>query len=152
MKKRFYLMLMLALVSLVSFAQQKSKFPFEEYTKTDSLMLEWAWVNVDKVIPENDYVKDCGGGYYMFKLPTPRYIVIKTNENRTKALIDNLPPMHPFIEYNVFEDGRSIVLWYEDNRLYCGFVYNKIAKASDKFAKRKKEFKREFKHFFKQRK
>ena len=152
MKKRIYFMLMLAFVSLVSFAQPKNSFPFEEYTNTDSLVLEWAWVNVGKEIPENEYVKDYGGGYYMFKLLHPRYIVIKTNDDRTKALIDNLHPMHPSIEYNIFEDERSIVLWYEDNNLYCGFVYNKIVKACDKLTKRKKEFKREFKHFFKPKK
>ena len=152
MRKRIYFLLVLALVSLVSFAQPKIGFPFGEYTKTDSIVLEWAWVNIQREIPENENVKNCGGGYYMFKLQHPRYIIVRTNEDRTKAFIDNFHPMFLSREYNVFEDERSLVLWYEDDNIYCGFVYNKQAKACDRFAKRKKQFMKEFKRFFKPRK
>ena len=126
-------------------------FPFDEYVITDSLKLEWAWVNVPQEIPESENVVNCGGGFYMLKLNEPRYIVIRLNQDRTKAFLDNFHPMLLSREYNVFEDERSLVLWYESDRVYCGFVYNKQAKACDRFAKRKKAFMKEFKRFFKPR-
>jgi len=151
--KKLIFTLILAFVSLASFSQPKFNSPFKgvnlsEYVNTDSLKLEWTYAYVNKDIPQSDDVIPCGGGYYMFKLKQPRYFVIKTNEDKTKAVLEGFHPMFLFREYNLFEDERSIVLWYKDDNLYCGYVYSKKEKAFDKFADREKKFTKKFERFF----
>ena len=146
-------MLVLALVSLVTFAQpMKVNNPYEQmldstFVNVDTLVIDWTWAYVDKEIPESETVKSYGGGYYAFKMPTSINLVLKTNYDRSKGIIENY---HPFVFttiYEVFEDDRSIVLYYKDKKTYYGIVYNKKIKACDRFAKKKKEW-RKFKASF----
>lgn len=153
MKKVIYLSLILALVSLASFAQPKIENPYQQmmdsvFINTDTLKVEWVWAHIDINLPTNENVKDYGGGYYTLKTPHEFSLILKTNADRTKGIIANY---HPFITfttiYDVFEDNRSIVLYYKDKRTYYGMVYNKKIKACDRFAKKKREWKRFRKDF-----
>jgi hypothetical protein len=145
-------MLALALVPLASFAQPKFENPYESmldstFVNVDTLVINWVWAYVDSEIPTSENVKSYGGGYYAFKVKAPMTLVLKRNYDNTKGIISNY---HPFIFstiYDVFEDERSIVLYYKDKRTYYGIVYNKKIKACDRFAKKKKEWKKFVKGF-----
>ena len=83
----------------------------------------------------------------MFTLPHMDKMIIKTNTDRTKAIIIknsiavggrfNLI-FRPY-EYNIEENERRCILWYKDNRTYCGYIYDKEYKICQYFES-KKEF------------
>lgn len=144
--KKIFCLFVLALVSMVSFAQPKMDVPFRgvdlsQYVKSDSIVLDWAWIYKEDEIKESENVISCGSGYYMVKLFRPLVLHFKTNEDRTKAIFDGFHPMFVFMEYNIFENEHTFVLWYKDNRRYCGFAYNKSNKSGNRFSDTEKDFK-----------
>ena len=144
--KKFFCLLVLAFISLASYSQPKMGFPFKgvdltQYVKSDSIVLDWAWIYKEDGIKESENVLSCGSGYYMVRLYKPLVIHFKTNEDRTKAIFDGFHPMFVFMEYNIYESEHTFVLWYKDNRRYCGFAYNKATKSGNRFSDSKKDFK-----------
>lgn len=144
--KKFFCLLVLAFISLASYSQPKMGFPFKgvnlsQYTESDSLVLEWGWIYKEDEIKVNENVIDCGSGYYMVKFHKPIVVRFKTNADRTKAVLEGMNPMFVFMEYNLFENDHTIVLWYKNKRRYSGFTYNKTNKSGNIFSDTKKDFK-----------
>lgn len=114
---------------------------FSEYNVVDSLPLEMVYIHLDKEIED---AIDLGGGYYMVKMPHKDKIVFRTNSDRTKAIMiyHSICFGSKRFEYNIEENEHRLVLWYKDNRNYCGYIYDKKYKVCKYF-----ESKREFKRF-----
>lgn len=140
MKKSILITVLFAFIATVAMAQpQMTKFK-----NVVSLPIENAYWHSDREIKLDD-IQDLGDGDY--SLPIKDSLVIRTNDERTKAMINNAPFGFRII-YNVQEDERRIVLWYDDDRIYCGYVYDKKIKACQRFGKTKeKAFRRGMNRF-----
>lgn len=134
--KRLLLMLFMFVPTLLM-AQPR----FSEYDVVDSLPLEMVYIHLDKEIED---AVNLGGGYYMVKMPHKDKIVFRTNSNRTKAIMiyHSICFGSKRFVYNIEENESRLVLWYKDNRNYCGYIYDKKYKVCKYF-----ESKREFKRF-----
>ena len=153
MKKVLFTLLM-AFVTIMSFAQQRMHRPFIDYSlyeTVDSFQLEMVSVHLPFEITDENVLKNgvsLGSGYYMFKMPKTDKVIIKTNADRTKAIVVYKSfviggrfelPIGGRFEYNLTETDRRIVLWYKDNRHFCGYIYDKKYKVCQCFEE-KKEF------------
>ena len=153
MKKVLFTLLM-AFVTTMSFAQQRMHRPFIDYSlyeTVDSFQLEMVSVHLPFEITDENVLKNgvsLGSGYYMFKMPKTDKVIIKTNADRTKAIVVYKSfviggrfelPIGGRFEYNITETDRRIVLWYKDNRHFCGYIYDKKYKVCQCFEE-KKEF------------
>lgn len=152
MKKSILIALMLAFVATVSMvAQPQMHVPFNndttKYVNVISLSLENAYWHSDKEI-KVDGVQLVGDNDYLSPLPKSDSIVIKTNWDNTKAKIVKGAPFDYLFSFNVIENERRIVLYYEDNRVYFGYTYDKYFKACRPFREiKQKEFRRRMNGF-----
>ena len=90
------------------------------------------FINVDTLILENaPTVNPTEDGDYLFELPKACKIVIAYNVDSTKAIVRYTTGFQfiPHRVYNVKDDERRLVLWYKDDHVYCGYVYDKRFKA-----------------------
>lgn len=152
MKKLFFTMFF-ALIAMTTIGQPRMPLiDFSNYEKVDSFILEKVEVNLPFEIKKEDLPTgtiEQGGGGYMFTLPHMDKMIIKTNTDRTKAIIIKnsiaVGGRFNFIfrpyEYNIEENERRCILWYKDNRTYCGYIYDKEYKICQYFES-KKEFRR----------
>ena len=130
MKKIILTMLCMLFVSLGTYAQPKM-FDFSQYSNTDSLAVEMVYFHSDAVLTAEGII-DLGGGYYMAKTPFKTNFVIKTNADKTKAIVTNKFHFDPF-QYTYKEDDRRITLYYKDNKVCRGYVYDKKLKVCQPF-------------------
>ena len=157
MKRFIITLVMMSFAIALTFGQHRMMRPFIDYSnyeKVASLTLEMVSVYLPFEVTDEKALENSvslGSGYYMFKMPRTDNVVIKTNADRTKAIV----VYKSFVvggryEYNIKEDERRLVLWYKDNRTYCGYIYDKVYKVCQCFEE-KKEFKR-FTNYFNYRK
>lgn len=157
--KKFLLTFVLTIIASLSFAQPRSPFiDFSKYEKVDSFLLEKVEVTLPFEIKESDLPKDAiveGGNRYLFTLPFSDKMVIKTNSDKSKAIIIRNSVVvggrinfmfRRHYEYNVEENERRLILWYKDNRTYCGYIYDKELKVCQYF-----DTKKEYRHFMRRR-
>lgn len=162
MKRFIITLVMMSFAIALTFGQHRMMRPFIDYSnyeKVDSLPLEMVSVHLPFEVTDEKALENSvslGSGYYMFKMPRTDNVVIKTNADRTKAIVVYKSfviggrfelPIGGRYEYNIKEDERRLVLWYKDNRTYCGYIYDKVYKVCQCFEE-KKEFKR-FTNYFK---
>lgn len=145
MKKSILITLMLAFVATLSFAQPRMNprpfIDFSKYEKVDSLPLERILLHFENGVDIEDAIYT-GGGDYMVTMPHKDRIIIRTNADRTQAIVlYNSYCFGRHFEFNVQENERRIVLWYKGNRTYCGYIYDKVFKVC-KYFESKKEYKR----------
>ena len=155
MNKSILITALFAFIATFTFAQPKNPFiDFSKYEKADSFLLEKVYVHLpvefeDGKQPQNSTA--LGSGYYLFELPHAQIMTIKTNGDRTKAVVTYKSlvvggrfeyPIGGRYEYNIEENDRRIVLWYKDDRTYCGYIYDKLIKVCKCFEERK-----EYKYF-----
>lgn len=116
--KKITLLLITLLITTSVFSQH---FHYRNvYKNIDTLLVE----TVASVYPTQN-------NEYLIEIPSGNKLVIAYNEDKTKAIV--LQSSFPFVrykEYNVKEDERRIILWYDDNILYCGYVYDKKLNAA----------------------
>ena len=123
------------------FMNQNFAENFKQYEVVDSLPLEYIQLHFNKEIDDERMIS-LGEGDYMAPVPHPDKMVIKTNKDRSKAIVlYNSYAFGRHLEFDVKENERRIILYYEDNRLYCGYIYDKEWKIAKYFESRK-EFKR----------
>jgi hypothetical protein len=60
-------------------------------------------------------------------------LVIAYNDSKTNAIVLKGYPNAKKMEYNVKDDKKRTILWYKDNGLYCGYIYDKKAKECQYF-------------------
>lgn len=146
--KKFILTFIFVLISSISFAQMPSmnrtfrnQIDFKKYEVVDSLPLDYIWIHFNKEIDDENLI-DCGEGYYLAPLPHKDKMIIKYNNDKTKAIIlyNSYAFGHHF-EFDIQENERRIVFYYQDKKFYCGYIYDKEFKVC-KYFESKKEFKR----------
>lgn len=151
--KKFILTFVFALIATLSFAQS-NQFQFRpnidltQYEIVDSLPLERFTFYVDKEI-NDDRLIALGSGYYMAPLHRQDNIIIKTNKDRTKAIIlyNSYCFGRRYLEFTIQENDRRIVFYNQDDKGYCGYIYDKYYKVA-KYFDSKKEYKRIMKRPF----
>lgn len=148
MKKIIFIMLSMLFISIEMSAQPKM-FDFSQYSNTDSLAVEMVYFHSDAVLTTEGII-DLGGGYYMAKTPFKTNFVIKTNADKTKAIVAHRFHFDPF-QYTVKEDDRRITLYYKDKKVCRGYVYDKKLKVCQPFDSNKgyKKFIRRHDRFIK---
>ena len=146
--KKIILTFLFTLISVVVFAQPQmsprhfSSIDFSKYEVVDSLPLERILIHFNKEIDDNENLISLGGGDYMAIAPHKDKIVIKTTNDRSKAIIlYNSYVFGRHFEFNIEENERRIVFWYDDKGIYCGYIYDKEFKICKYFESRK-EYKR----------
>lgn len=133
--RRTLLALALTLVSLVVSAQ-----PFRgnysgnhKYEIVDSLPLERIYIH-SQFDYDDDKVIDAGEGEYMIEMPHKDKMVILLTKDRDQAIVVyNSYCFGRHKEFNVKETDKRIVLWYEDDDLFCGYAYDKRCKVCKYF-------------------
>lgn len=146
--KKIFLTLLFAFSITSIYAQMPNfnRIDFSKYEKTDSLPLERIMIHFNKEIDNKDFV-DLKSGYYLAPIPHKDNFVVKFNDDRSKAIVVwNSYCFGRHYEFNVKEEERRIVLWYKDDDVYCGYIYDKEFKVCKYF-----DSKREFNRFFKRR-
>ena len=144
--KRLILSLVFVLVTTFSFAQAPrmnfmQRIDFSKYEVVDSLPLERIMIHFDKEIDDENFIS-LGGGDYMALVPHKDNMIIKTTSDKSKAIIlHNSYAFGRHFEFNVEDNERRTIFWYEDKGIYCGYVYDKIYKVCKYFESRK-EFRR----------
>lgn len=146
--KKFILTFLFALIATLGFSQPnhvrhdfRPNIDLSQYSVVDSLPLERITIYFEKEI-DDDRLISLGSGYYMAPLPHNDNLVIKTNKDRTKAIVlYNSYCFGRHLEFEVQENDRRIVLYNQDDKGYCGYIYDKYYKVA-KYFESKKEFNR----------
>lgn len=145
--KRLILSLVFVLVTSFGFAQAPrmsfmNRADFNKYEVVDSLPIERIMIHFDKEIDDENLIS-LGSGDYMATVPHKDNMIIRTTADKTKAIVvHNSYAFGRHFEFNVEDNERRTVLWYEDKGIYCGYIYDKKYKVCKYF-----ESKKEFNHF-----
>lgn len=139
MKKFILLTVMMAFVACASVLAQPKFINLDptKYTDVVTLSIENRFFHAEREI-NFEGVQELGNGDYMHALQHKDSLVFETNAEKTKAKVVKMNqflrlPMDRFLSFNVKEDERRIILYYEDNRIYCGYIYDKSLKACQPF-------------------
>lgn len=119
--KKFILTSIMCLFALTAFSQAHRHFK-SVYTIVDTLSV--------KSIQSNYPTRD---GDYLITLLKEQNLVIAYNNDHTKAIVLHGYPYARRMEYNVKYDGARLILWYKDEHLYCGYIYDEKIKACQYF-------------------
>ena len=144
--KKFILTLVFVFITTLSFAQAPHMHHFNhidlnKYEVVDSLPLERITIHVNKEI-DGENIIDLGGGEYLAPIPHKDNIIIRTNTDRTKAIVlYNSYCFGRHLEFDIQENERRIVLYKQSSNGYCGYIYDKYYKVA-KYFESKKEYKR----------
>ena len=144
--KRFILSLVFVLVATFGFAQAPHMNRFEpidfnKYEMVDSLPIERIMIHFEKEIDNEDFI-DLGSGDYMAPVPHKDNMIIRLTSDKTKAIVThNSYAFGRHFEFNVKDDEKRIVLWYQDKNIYCGYIYDKKYKVC-KYFESKKDYNR----------
>ena len=137
LRKLFILMLF---ITTICYGQNRRYFreyiDLSKYEIVDSLPLERVFIyspfdyESDKVIPTGD-------GTYLIEMPYKDKMIIRKNNDNTKAIV----VYNSFIfgrhkEFNIEDSDRRLILWYEDEYVYCGYIYDKQYKVCKYFEQR----------------
>ena len=151
--KKLFISFALAIVSTLVFAQmpQRMHQPRHfnmpdidkmEYCIIDSLPLERITIYSPYDYGETDGVIKLGENTYLMEMPFSDKMLIATNKERTKAIVlYNSYAFGRHKEFNIKETDRRLILWYEDDDVYCGYQYDKKYKVCKYFENWWEEFK-----------
>ena len=151
--KKIILTFLFALIATFGFSQPKHfnygmvrpNIDMTQYSVVDSLPIERVMIHFNGDIDNEDFVS-LGGGDYMAPVPHKDNMIIKANSDNTKAIVlYNSYNFGRHFEFNVKDNERRTILWYEDKHIYCGYVYDKRWKVCKYFESRK-EFNKFVKH------
>lgn len=146
--RKLFLTFLFTLITTVSFAQfnpgrhhynydMRARIELAQYTVVDSLPLE----RISIYSPfdyDSDKVINMGSGDYIIEMPHKDKMIIRTNKDRTKAIV--LYNSYCFGRHNEFtikDNERRMILWYEDDEIYCGYIYDKFYKVCKYFESKK---------------
>lgn len=121
--KRLILTFVVILSGVLTTYAQRAYHLWDVYTDIDSLIIE----NVQGGFGE--------GNDYIINLPKSGKIIIAYNKDHDKAIVlkMNTPRFVRHKEYNVKDDETRTVLFYKDEHIYCGYIYDKRIKAGKYF-------------------
>lgn len=154
MKKLFTILL----AFIVSFSYVQAQVPQRNHVRQfpnvdkmiycviDSLPLERITIYSPYDYEEGEDVIKLDDNSYLMKMPFKDKMVIATNKERTKAIIlYNSYAFGRHKEFNIKETDRRIILWYENEGIYCGYQYDKRYKVCKYFENWWEEFKEHMK-------
>lgn len=152
--KKFILTFVFVMFSVIGFAQTGFNRPFfripvdfNKYEIVDSLPIERIMIHFNKEIDNEDFI-DLGDGDYMAPVPHKDNMVIRMNATKDKAVvIHNSYAFGRHFEFDVQDNDKRIVLYYQDKNIYCGYIYDKEFKVC-KYFESKKEFNKLIRHRF----
>ena len=133
--KKFTLLFLFMLMTLSTQCQNffRHKVDIKKYEVIDSLPIE----RISIYSPfdyEDDKIIALGGGDYLIEAPHKDKMIIATTKNRKRAIVlYNSYAFGRHKEFYVKEDERRIILYYDDNTLYCGYIYDKVFKVCKYF-------------------
>ena len=147
--KKIILSFLFALIATISFGQPRyfnynvvrPSIDITQYSVVDSLLLERIDLQFNKEVDDENLIS-LGSGHYMATLPHKDNMIIRMTQDSTKAIVlYNSIVFGRHFEFNVKDNDRRMILWYEDKGIYCGYIYDKYYKVCSYFESRK-EFKR----------
>lgn len=147
--KKLILSFLFALITTISFGQPRyfnynvvrPSIDITQYSVVDSLLLERIDLQFNKEVDDENLIS-LGSGHYMATLPHKDNMIIRMTQDSTKAIVlYNSIVFGRHFEFNVKDNDRRMILWYEDKGIYCGYIYDKYYKVCSYFESRK-EFKR----------
>ena len=115
--RKFILASIMCLFALTAFSQAHRHFK-SVYTIVDTLSVK----SVQSNYPTRD-------GDYLITLPKEQNLVVAYNNDHTKAIALHGYPYAKRMEYNVKYEGTRQILWYKDEHIYCGYIYETKIKA-----------------------
>lgn len=138
MKRKIFILLLI-FISTFSYAQRRhfrEYIDFSKYEIIDSLPLER--INIYSPFDyDSDKIINNGDGEYLIELPHKDKIIIRKTKDKKKAIVlYNSIVFGRHKEFNIKENDRRLILWYEDDNLYCGYIYDKIYKVCKYFESR----------------
>ena len=147
--KKYIFTILFALIATVSFAQTSNYHPkhfrmphvdLSEYCVIDSLPLERITIYSPYDYEEDKDVIKLGEGEYLIEMPHKDKMIIRTNKERTKAIVVyNSYCFGRHLEFNIKENEKRLVLWYmKDEKIYV-YAYDKIKKVC-KYSETREEF------------
>lgn len=123
--KKFILTTIFALVAMFSYCQgfnhERGHFKMV-YRTVDTLLLK----NVPTPNPTMN-------GDYLITLHKEQKIIIAYNNDHSKAIVLHGYMWGKRMEFNVKYEGSRLILWYKDDYLYCGYIYDEKVKACQYF-------------------
>lgn len=142
--KKIILTFLFALIATFSYGQfnhynykNRPKININEYCVVDSFPLE----RISIYSPfdyESDKVISMGSGDYLIEIPHKDKIIIRKNKDNTKAIVlYNSYCFGRHKEFNIKDQEVRTVLWYEDDDIFCGYIYDKKYKVCKYFETRK---------------
>ena len=115
----------MCLFAMTAFCQapRHGRFHFKNvYTIVDTLVV--------KSVQSNYPTKD---GDYLITLPKEQNLVAAYNNDHSKAIMLHGYPYAKKMEFNVKYEGTRLILWYMDEHIYCGYIYETKLKACQYF-------------------
>ena len=153
--RKFILTFIFALIATLSFSQPRHfnynvvrpDINLTQYSVIDSLPIERILIHFNKEVDDDRFL-DMGSGDYLAPVPYNDKMIIKTNQDRTKAIvIHNSYSFGRHLEFDIQENERRLILYFKDDNIYCGYIYDKYYKVC-KYFESKKEYKRFMNHRF----
>ena len=122
--KKIILALVVCLFAISAYSQpNRHRVHFKSvYTTVDTLVLK----NMPTVNPTKD-------GSCLVALPKEQNLVIAYNNDRTKAIVLHGYPWAKKMEYVVKYEGHRLILYFKDEHIYCGYIYDEKVKACQYF-------------------
>lgn len=109
--KKFVLLLITCLFAVAAFSQ---RVHFKNvYTTIDTLVIK----RVQTIYPTKD-------GDYLINLPQEENLIIAYNSDHSKAIVLHGYMWGKKMEFNIKYDEARQVLWYKDEHIYCGYIYD----------------------------
>lgn len=132
--------LILLFTSITCFGQNRKYFreyiDLSKYEIVDSLPLERIFI-YSPFDYESDKVISTGDGTYLIEMPhKDKMIIRKTKDNDKAIVVYNSFIFGRHKEFNIEDSDRRLILWYEDDDIYCGYVYDKQYKVAKYFESR----------------
>jgi len=132
------LLLMLLGICITSSAQRPNRhfreyIDFSKYEVIDSLPLERMYIYSPFDYDDNTII-NAGEGIYLIEMPQKDKIIIRKTKDNSKAIVVyNSIIFGRHKEFNIKDDRRRTILWYEDDNIYCGYIYDKFYKVCKYF-------------------
>jgi hypothetical protein len=121
--RKFILASILCLFAVSAFSQAPRRFHFRNvYTTVDTLIVK----GVQFARPNKD-------GDYLITLQNEQNLIIAYNSDHTKAIVLHGYAWGKRMEFNVKYNEARLVLWYKDEHIYCGYIYDTKHKACQYF-------------------
>lgn len=135
---RKLLLFLLLSIATLSYSQRhfRDYIDISKYEVIDSLALDRMYIYSPFDYDSNTVISS-GDGLYLIEMPHKDKMIIRKTKDNTKAIVVyNSYCFGRHKEFNIKDNERRIVLWYQDDHIYCGYIYDKVYKVCKYFESR----------------